>query len=63
MVEDCDDGVWFGVKYYDCKPGRGMFVHLSELKPAMRMMKVNEGMYFPCSFERIYYALIMLNCT
>ena len=43
VEEDCDDGVWFGVKYYDCKPNKGMFVHLSELKPAMRKMKITEG--------------------
>lgn len=45
MDEDSDDGVWIGVKCYKCKPRRGMFVHLSALKPARRMMTVNESTY------------------
>ena len=60
MVEDCNDGVWFGVRYYDCKPNRGMFVHLSELKPARRMMKITEGTYIIFSLE---YTLITFTCV
>jgi len=27
------DGVWNGIKYYDCKHNRGIFVPLINLKP------------------------------
>ena len=51
MVECGNDGVWFGVRYFDCKPNRGVLVHLSELKPARRMMKITEGIYVIFSLE------------
>ena len=41
--EECDDGMWAGVEYYECKSGRGMFVHLTALKPGSRVMTVVGG--------------------
>lgn len=29
------DGVWFGIKYFDSQPGRGLFVPVTQLKPSM----------------------------
>ena len=41
--EDYNDGEWLGVIYYECKPRRGVFVGLHELKPGRRLMPVFEG--------------------
>ena len=42
-MEDNNDGVWLGVRYYECKPKRGIFVYLSGLKPDRRAMTATEG--------------------
>ena len=44
LDEDYHDGVWLNVKYHECKPQRGVFVSLHELKPGRRLMTVFEGM-------------------
>ena len=37
IVRNAHDGVWNGVRYYDCQQNRGSFVPLKDLKPC------NEG--------------------
>lgn len=32
--------MWEGIEYYKCKPDRGLFVLLSELKPGRRAMAI-----------------------
>ena len=47
IVRDAHDGVWNGVRYYDCEPNKGMFVSLKNVKPFNKEMKkrCSEGMY------------------
>lgn len=45
MEEECpggNDGVWNGIRYFDCAPGRGYFIKLSQCKKDSRFSSVQE---------------------